>query len=223
MHRRTLLARCSATGTSLRGLADPSGPSLCSGRRRSWGSQRPSQACSRDGWPVISDRPGPHACSSGRAPRFIFVGSICRRVKNMRAISWRLVARAVGLASGLDSRLRSVSPSLRRAAMPALMPEDRSCHGLCLSQGCGHGLVQPAGLDPVRIIWLQGRGDRKSRPRPSSAHGLTSGFDITCQRVGIVLSSHGLPFSVLRGQMPCPSGHFPVPGTGSLSEVSHLP
>jgi len=31
-------ARCSATGSSLRGLADPSGPSLCSGRRRSWGS-----------------------------------------------------------------------------------------------------------------------------------------------------------------------------------------
>jgi hypothetical protein len=40
---------------------------------------RPSQVCSRDRWPIISDRPGPRACSSNRAPRFIFVGLIGRR------------------------------------------------------------------------------------------------------------------------------------------------
>ena len=60
---------------TLRGLARPSGPSLVSVRQRSWGfHQRPSQVCSRIGWTIISDRPGPRACSSERAPRLIFVG-----------------------------------------------------------------------------------------------------------------------------------------------------
>jgi len=83
MHRRTLLARCSATVSSLRGLADPNGPSLLLGSAALMGfNQRPSQVCSRSGCPIISDRPGPRACSSGRAPRFILVGSICRRLGN---------------------------------------------------------------------------------------------------------------------------------------------
>jgi hypothetical protein len=119
-------------------------------------SARPSQACSRNGWPVISDRPGPRACSSNRAPRLVFVGSICRRLVKLESSNWRQIARATGLASGLDSRLRSVSPCVRQATMSAATLEDRSCHGLSLSQGCGHGLVHSDGLDPVRIIQPQG-------------------------------------------------------------------
>jgi hypothetical protein len=211
MHRRTLLARCSATVSSLRGLADPNGPSLLLGSAALMGfNQRPSQVCSRSGCPIISDQPGPRACSSGRAPRFIFVGSICRRLGNNK-----------GRNCGGTSRVRSdwllgltpvCGPCLQASGshVAASTPEDRSCLGLCLSQGCGHGLVQPAGLDPVRIIQLQGLSSC-----PSSARGLTSGVDNE--------SRHGLPFSVLRGQMPCPSGHFSMPGKGSLSEVSHLP
>lgn len=60
---------------TLRGLARPSGPSLIPVRQRSWGfHRRPSQVCSRIGWAIISDRPGPRACSSERASRLIFVG-----------------------------------------------------------------------------------------------------------------------------------------------------
>jgi hypothetical protein len=62
---------------------------------------RPSQVCSRDRWPVISDRPGPRACLSNRAPRLIFVGLIGRRLGNMRAIILAANQREVGLASGL--------------------------------------------------------------------------------------------------------------------------
>lgn len=112
------------------------------------GVQRPSQVCSRDGWPVISDRPGPPACSSNRAPRLIFVGSICRGLREQENRNWRQIARATGLASGLHSRLRSVSPGIRQTTMSAATLEDRSCLGLCLSQGCGHGFVQTGRARP---------------------------------------------------------------------------
>jgi hypothetical protein len=49
MHRRVALARCSATGSNLRGLARRVGPSLELAAQRSWGSSRPSQVCSRSG------------------------------------------------------------------------------------------------------------------------------------------------------------------------------
>jgi hypothetical protein len=83
--------------------------------------QRPSQVCSRNRWPIISDRPGPRACSSNRAPRFIFVGLIRRRCGNMRAISLAANQREIGLASGL--RLPSaVRISKRRRARSRMTP-----------------------------------------------------------------------------------------------------
>jgi hypothetical protein len=48
------------SGSSLRGLVGRAGPSLSSSGG-AHGVQHPSQACSRTGWPVISDRPGPRA------------------------------------------------------------------------------------------------------------------------------------------------------------------
>lgn len=123
------------------------------------GFWRPSQACSRDGWPGISVRPGPRACSSSHTPRLIFVGSICRRLRNDKSKVWRHIARAIGLASGLRSRLRSVSPRVRQTAMSASTLEDRSCLGLCLLQGfrartCAFGRARPRPDHPTPRAFL---------------------------------------------------------------------
>jgi len=72
---------------------------------------------------------------------------------------WRQIARAPGLASGLRSRLRSVSPRVRQTAMSASTPEDRSCLGLCLLQGfrartCAFGRARPRPDHPTPRTFL---------------------------------------------------------------------
>jgi hypothetical protein len=115
-------------GSSLRGLADASCPSLGSSRqRRSWGSSRSSQVCSRMRVMHHLWRIGPTCRLHSASARLIFVGLISPliRVGRMRA-SNRAVNRGLTEcpASGLRSRLRSV-PSFFFSL------GKRSCHELC--------------------------------------------------------------------------------------------
>jgi hypothetical protein len=129
------------------------GPSLCSPGNAHGVHHRPSQVCSRNGWMIISDHPGPRACLSQPLAPIDF-----RRV--LRFVRSRSMLLAVGLASGLsfqsgvpiwNSRLRSVSRSdceIRREIVPAL--------GFASCRVCGHIEVHSDGLDPARIIKPQG-------------------------------------------------------------------
>jgi hypothetical protein len=116
----------------------------------------PSQVCSRHGWTRISAHPGPHAFSFAPSDPIDF-----RRVDSPRPV-WVLdngqlrIGDDSMLASGLRSRLRSVSQRTARAhARPSHSHRDRSCLGLCLFQVCGHVFVHRRGLDPAPIISLR--------------------------------------------------------------------
>jgi hypothetical protein len=114
----------------------------------------PSQVCSRDRWPIISDWPGPHACSSTFAPRLIFVGLISPlAMGNMRAnqratrpaLKW-IGFWALAPVCGPFPKADGKRDARRRALwiVPAL--------GFACCRAAGTRVVHSDGLDPIRII-----------------------------------------------------------------------
>jgi hypothetical protein len=142
-HSPTLsLARRSkpASDSGTRGLTGAMGPSLVLAAGGAPGVHSLRRFDPAGGWACISASPGPHAVRAHRPPRFIFVGVTGRLLEVRQDLKSGRPGTIWLRLLGFDSRLRSDSVA-RRAA-------DRSCLGLCLLQGCGHGSVHPRGLDP---------------------------------------------------------------------------
>jgi len=144
MHRGMLFSRCSATDSSLRGLA----------RRGSFPLVRRATLMGftstlRRLAPASGERTFLLARAHvpirlNRSPRFVFIGFsvVSKRETETRAIGigfWALTPVCGPYPAAIVSS-----------------PRDRSCHGLCLLQGCGHIEVHSDGLDPARIAKPQG-------------------------------------------------------------------
>jgi hypothetical protein len=122
MHRRVASARCSATRT----LLEPSRPGRALGpslqhlaRRRSWGSALRRFAPASGGRSFLTCRAHVPVTSASSAPT-VFV-EVAHRSGENRDLKKRLVGDNVDLASGLRSRLRSVSARvLQGPIVPAL-------------------------------------------------------------------------------------------------------
>jgi len=161
------LARCSATPIR---LPRPSHASR----------SLPSAHCSPGGTPGIlpfagllpraggldiSAEPGPRAVCAARPPRLIFVGVIDRRVETLsKGGRSRTFLNYAASASGLHSRLRSVSPTPLPGNDPALSfascrvvdalprirsgstPIGSSASGNPLPRSCGRGLLSAHGF-----------------------------------------------------------------------------
>jgi hypothetical protein len=106
-------------------------------RRRSWVFLRPSQICSRKRVSRRFRRSGPTCRLLAAHPtRLIFVGLTDRLVEKARIK--RLIGRGRSLLR--DVRLLGFAPvcdPCPAAPLDTVGPQDRSCLGLCLLQGCG--------------------------------------------------------------------------------------
>ena len=186
-------------------------------RRRSWGSQHPSQVCSHlQAAVTFPHQPGPravrHLQSSSPA---VFVGA----------------SRCRFFCHGFDARdLKMIWFSFRASLLPAVRiaptRHDRSCLGLLLFQGCGR----------VRCAspWSRHRVDRQPLCPASRAYPLLGLRRPSCADVPDVTPAHLLARSRLTGSgVAGPSASYeadasPIPRlelrwTSSLFEVLHLP
>jgi hypothetical protein len=139
-----------------------SGPSLCSPSSAP-GVHCPSQVCSRNGWRIISDQAGPTCLFvQWRVPiNFRRVGFAAANRKMRAELAANRACDWIGFWA-LTPACGPCLPALD-STMPAKTPGDRSCPGLFLLQGCGHGSVATVdvhsdGLDTVRIIGLEAAG-----------------------------------------------------------------
>jgi hypothetical protein len=142
MHRRSFLARRSATrrrGRSRPGRDEWSFPHLA--RRRSWGSTLRRFAPAR-GWKLISEPPNPPAfCIASPDPidfRRVGPSPLEARVRDSRRTSLGRIDVGFWVSPVCDP-----CRGMRGTRAPDGIGRDRSCPGLCLLQGCGHGLVRP--------------------------------------------------------------------------------
>jgi hypothetical protein len=145
-------------------------------------------------------------------PRFIFVGLIAPLAMEIESQHERRRSRAIGLASGLTPVCGPFPKAPGPARCSPTEPSDRSCLGLCLSQGCGHRCA--FGRARPRPDHQTPRAhDLMSRQHPSSAPGLTSARDCAANFPSALCGLDALPLRTLSS----------VARTGSLSEFSHLP
>jgi len=114
-------------------------------------SSHPSQACSRLRRTRISAHPVPPV-------RFIAILPPDLFSSGWPALAFAWLKRTVELIATWTSgiNLPAIRTPRRPFARANYLPLGRrSCHGLCLLQGCGHTLVHPRGLDPAWIVNLR--------------------------------------------------------------------
>jgi hypothetical protein len=138
-------------------------------------------------------KPGPPACSSSRTPRCFFVGLIHRVDRKHESGKCCGESRVIGLASGLRSRLRSVSAGFvaDESFLPwAFPPSGLRAPPMCIRSG-STPLESPSRESVIRAFMpLVGL---RSRSPPHALHvwWLCANFP-----------------SAYRGLMPGPSGQF---------------
>jgi hypothetical protein len=147
------LARCSATRfePSRPGRANGSFPLLLRPAALMGFSSHPSQACSRLRRTRISAHPVPPV-------RFIAILPPDLFSSGWPALAFVWLKRTVELIATWTSgiNLPAIRTPRRPFARANYLPLGRrSCHGLCLLQGCGHTLVHPRGPDPAWIVNLR--------------------------------------------------------------------